>query len=124
MALMGQLGDLSIDLLTKAAAGLLAEGYVRFLEVDQKCLSLNSASEIAIAEPRRQSDRSGPDAGDHHGCGSAHWAFPCESGGSSVLCHDLWRDHFNHGQNAERQDYQIIEIPQHRNEIGDQIDWR
>lgn len=34
LALMGQLGDLLIDVLTKAAAGLLAEGYERFHEVD------------------------------------------------------------------------------------------
>lgn len=33
-ALMGQLGDLPIDVPPKAAAGLLAEGYERFHEVD------------------------------------------------------------------------------------------
>ncbi|KAB1082578.1 hypothetical protein F4V91_32015 [Neorhizobium galegae] len=34
LALMGQFGDLPVDVLTKAAAGLLAEGYERFHEVD------------------------------------------------------------------------------------------
>lgn len=64
----------------------------------------DSAAEIAIAKPRCQCDRYCPEAEDHNGGGAANGALPCKSGGSSVLRHDFWRDHFHHGQNAERQE--------------------
>ncbi|RIA36783.1 hypothetical protein DFR49_4072 [Hephaestia caeni] len=60
----------------------------------------------------------------YYGGGSTHRAHSGKSGGGAVLCQNFWRDHFDHSQNAERHNYRVVEIPQHWNEVWNQIYWR
>ncbi len=65
LALMGQFGDLPIDVQTKAAAGLLAEGYERFHEVDpskvvvRKSRSSNTAGTAKCTREAVATERNG-----------------------------------------------------------------
>ena len=48
--------------------------------------------------------------------------FPLELGGTvPALREHGWRDHPANGQDAERNEYQIVQIPEHRDEVRNQV---
>ena len=88
-------------------------------------------SERALAQPgvasqqHPNSDGEGQPSEDHDACGDlTHRAARSGLGGGAVIVHHLGRDHADRQPKAERNQDQVVEIAQDRDEVGDEVDRR
>jgi len=82
------------------------------------------AHEGAIAEPCRHHDRCCPDDDDYDCSGMTDGPTLRRRCQRPVFSHNVRRNQFEHDQNAQRHNDEIVHIAEHRHEVGNEINRR